>query len=71
RISRSTWGSSCMVDPSRIIGSLYRAGLVARYAEQTLQLATPSRRGFGPARGPVQNKCQHINMFWFEIKWFR
>ncbi|MCI52376.1 hypothetical protein A2U01_0073620 [Trifolium medium] len=45
-----------MVDPGRIIDSLYRAGLMARYAEQALQLVTPSKRGFGPARGPVQNR---------------
>ncbi|MCI86192.1 hypothetical protein A2U01_0107472, partial [Trifolium medium] len=40
-----------MTDTSRIIDSLHRAGLMARYAEQALQLVTPSRSGFGPALG--------------------
>ncbi|MCI09967.1 hypothetical protein A2U01_0031058, partial [Trifolium medium] len=62
RISRSPWGSNCMVDPSRIIDSPYRAGLIARYAEQALQFVAPSRRGFGPARVPVQNT--YANEYW-------
>ncbi|MCI68825.1 hypothetical protein A2U01_0090086, partial [Trifolium medium] len=28
------WGSSWVLDPSKIIGALYRAGVLARYAEQ-------------------------------------
>ncbi|MCI94324.1 hypothetical protein A2U01_0115622, partial [Trifolium medium] len=47
--------SSKVVDPSRIMGSLYRAGLSTRCTEQECGLVVPSRSGFGPARGPVQN----------------
>ncbi|MCI54709.1 hypothetical protein A2U01_0075959, partial [Trifolium medium] len=37
-----------------------RAGLSAGYTEQGYLLAVPSRSGFGPARGPVQNRnSQH------------
>ncbi|MCI38600.1 hypothetical protein A2U01_0059828, partial [Trifolium medium] len=44
--------------PSRIICWLYRAGLSAGCTEQRRWLMIPSRSGFGPARGPVQNNYQ-------------
>ncbi|MCH90683.1 hypothetical protein A2U01_0011605, partial [Trifolium medium] len=50
----STWeGNIKVVDPSRIMGSFYRAGLSTRCTEQECWLVIPSRSGFGPARGPV------------------